>query len=495
MQEPTKHPSLTTFLGIELAPEHWISEEGLHLDSPPENYLTVIQNLAQNNASRALALSVVLLKKHPSPQAYLAVAQLCLQLGHIDSLRITLKTAFEELALDEVNYQANLRLATLAFNAACMDLAIELFQKLALAHPQNSHAQMNLAFVFKEAGRYKDSEKIYRDVLKTQAADHSIRWNFSHLLLLTGQYQEGLEQYEARWWARGFPSLRRDFQQATWWGEKNKNLRLLIHAEQGFGDTIQAARYLHLAQERVGSLIIEIQKPLLNLFKDSSHALQLNSEKVTWVEQGQTLPEFDQHLPIMSLPKALGLINFSKPPCPTAYLAATASLNRVKDHTQLQPMFVGLVWKGRPTHPHDERRSFKLTQLTHLLELPGIRFFSLQQRVTPEEKQILDKYRVVDLEPHLNSFTETAQLIQGLDLMICTDTALAHLSAALGKPTWIGVAACPDWRWGAAGSKTPWYSSVQLWRQDSQQRSWEPVFEAMNDALLKYTADWLVENA
>lgn len=465
--------------------------EGLSVQSTAEDFLKVILTFEKTSPAKALAASAVAVCIHPLPKLYGTLATLCWRARNLEAWRQTLIQAFQAIPFTEENYQGNLKLATMAFDHADIVLAVQMFEKLAHMHPNNSHAQMNLAFVLKESHQFKQSEKIYRAVLKSSPNEFNITWNFSHLLLLIGKYKEGLEQYETRWFAKGFPSLRRDFKQPVWNGKKQKT-RLLVHAEQGFGDTVQAARYLHLAQSRAGHLILEIQKELLPLFQESIQILKLNASSLQWVQQGEELPEFDTHLPIMSLPRALGLVDFDKPPLPQAYLSTAPLINRVIENDTIQPMFVGLVWKGRPTHPHDARRSFKLKDLETILSTPGVRFFSFQQRVTAAEKVMLEKYNVVDLENRLSSFKETAGLMRGMDLMICTDTAVAHTSAALAIPTWVGLAACPDWRWGVVGESTPWYKQARLWRQGSD-RIWPPVFERMGTQMIETVADWLLE--
>ena len=467
------------------------SPEGLSVLSTIDDFSKTIAGFEKTSPAKALATAAVAVCVHPVPFLYGTLASLCWRANRPEVWRQTLIQAFEVIPFTEENYQGNLKLATMAFDHAEMALAIQMFEKLATQHIQNSHAQMNLAFVLKEAHEFKRSEKIYRAVLKSRPKEFNITWNFSHLLLLIGKYKEGLEHYETRWFAKGFPSVKRDFKQVIWNGKKQK-IRLLVHAEQGFGDTIQAARYLHVAQIKVSCLIVEVQKELLPLLKESAKSLQLDESALQWVQQGEALPEFDAHLPIMSLPRALGLIDLNKPPLPQSYLSTSPLVNRVIEHNTIQPMFVGLVWKGRPTHPHDARRSFKLKDLEAMLSTPGVRFFSFQQRVTAAEKEILQKYNVVDLENRLSSFKETAGLMKGMDLMICTDTAVAHASAALGVATWVGLAACPDWRWGVSGDSTPWYQQALLWRQGSD-RIWPPVFERMGHKLLVTVADWMLE--
>jgi tetratricopeptide (TPR) repeat protein len=471
--------------------EAFQTAEGLTTKSSAIDFLKVIAALEKTSPAKALATAGVAVCVHPLPNVYWALASLCLRANNREAWQQVLTQAFEAIAFTEENYQGNLKLATMAFDQADMPLAVKMFEKIARLYSKNSHAQMNLAFVLKEAHQFKRSELIYRSVLKSKPNEYNITWNFSHLLLLIGKYKEGLLHYETRWHAKGFPSAKRDFKQPQWTGKKQK-IRLLVHAEQGFGDTIQAARYLHLAQSRVDHLILEVQKELLPLFQESVQYLKLNPAALQWVKQGDPLPEFDAHLPFMSLPLALGLHDLGNPPLQTAYLTTAPLINRVLEKHTIQPKFVGLVWKGRPTHPHDVRRSFKLQELEILLSTPGVRFFSFQQRVTATEREILEKYKVVDLENKLTTFKETAGLMRGMDLMICTDTAVAHTSAAMGVPTWVGLAACPDWRWGVEGELTPWYAQVRLWRQGPD-RVWAHVFERMTHQLIETVADWMLE--
>jgi tetratricopeptide (TPR) repeat protein len=463
----------------------------LSIHSSVEEFIDLINSVERTSPDEALELAKVAVGFHKVPLTYLKLVSFYQKRNEKNLFRETMLKSFQEVDFSEVNYVGNLKLATLAFDCAAMDLAIQMFEKLAIAHSKNMHAQMNLAFILKEAHQFEKSEKIYRNILRANPSQSNVSWNFSHLLLLNGKYKEGLEHYESRWFAKGFPSKRRDFSQPLWDG-KSKKMNLLIHAEQGFGDTIQAARYLHLAQQKTEHVILEIQRELLPLFQKSISSLKLSKTKVRWVLTGEPLPDFDEHIPMMSLPKILGLINFDHPPLSSGYLFTEPLIHRVQNQNEIQPMFVGLVWKGRPSHPHDGRRSFKLTDLVPILRTPGIKFFSFQQRVTPAEKEILNQYNVVDLESRLTSFNETAGLIKGMDLMICTDSAVAHASAALGIQTWVGLAACPDWRWGVSGETTPWYQSLMLMRQGVD-RVWQPVFQNMASKLLETLANWLLE--
>lgn len=312
--------------------------------------------------------------------------------------------------------------------------------------PDDYKAANNLANVLQGLG----DPAAARDVLDAALARHpgvaELRYNRALALLLLGRWSEGFADYEARWDASGFPSPRRDFGLPAWDGAPAPGATLLLHWEQGLGDTIQFSRYVPRARQRVGRVVLLGQAPLLRLLDG------LGADTV--LAEGEALPRCDLHAPLLSLPHVLGL--GPVPPLPPPPSRAAAA-----------PPQVGLVWAGNPRHGNDRNRSLPPGALAPLRELPGIALCNLQ--LGPRRSELPGP----DFAPR--DFAETAAIVARLDLVIAVDTALAHLAATLGVETWLLLPFAPDWRWGQTGESTPWYPSMRLFRQRSPGRWNQPM--------------------
>jgi hypothetical protein len=242
---------------------------------------------------------------------------------------------------------------------------------------------------------------------------------------------------------------------------------LFVHGEQGFGDFIQFARFLSIARQRVGRMIVECPAALLPLMVESGLADE-------WVLPSETPKAFDVFIPLMSLPHALG-ISTETLPNQVPYLRVSA--NGWESGSRGARLKVGLVWSGNPTHDDDRIRSIDPEGLTDLISIEGVEFHSLQVPIRPEHQAIVAQWpRWVDRTSGLMDFRATAEYLEGLDLVISVDTAVAHLAGALGKPVWLMVQDSPDWRWLLNRADSPWYPTLRLFRQ-SHRGDWRPVLE------------------
>ncbi len=284
----------------------------------------------------------------------------------------------------------------------------------------------------------------------------------SLLLLLTGRFQEGWEHFEWRWQTRQQSGERRDFAPPQWRGEPAEGKILLLHGEQGFGDTIQFSRYAARAAARGLRVIMEVQPPLRRLLASTP-----GCERV--IGQGEALPDFDLHCPMMSMPLAVGT---DIPPL--VRLDAEAAALSGAGHK------IGLVWAGKPRAESpekaafDRRRSLNPERLAPILAVPGCSFFSLQKGGPP----IPAGAPITDLMQGIEDFAETASLIAALDLVISVDTSTAHLAASMGKPVWLMNRFDSDWRWGTEGEESPWYPTMRIFRQSSL-GDWDGVIAAI----------------
>ena len=302
-------------------------------------------------------------------------------------------------------------------------------------------------------------------------------WNRALTQLLKGNLAQGFAGYQWRWEMDNFKAIRRTFKQPQWLGAQALHgKKLLIHGEQGLGDTIQFARYAAMAQAAGCHVLYEVEPPLFRLFQSLPGV-------GTLLRQGDPLPDFDYYCPVMSLPLAFGT-DLATVPAASRYLAADktklahwAALLGSKTSPR-----VGLVWSGSPTHEDDHNRSIGLSMF--LQKLPaGFEYVSLQKDVRASDlaaSQGASNLRHFGAQ--LLDFSDTAALCELMDLVITVDTSVAHLSGALGVPTWVLLPHLPDWRWLLNRRESPWYPSVRLYRQSKAQH-WDDVFLAVANDL------------
>jgi tetratricopeptide (TPR) repeat protein len=365
-----------------------------------------------------------------------------------------------------------------------LDDAVGCYRRALALRPDFPEAYNNLGTGLREMGRPDEAIACYRRTIELRPDYPDAHFSLGMALLARGDMAEGWAEYEWRWQTPQMRRGRRPFAQPQWRGEAAAGRTLLIHAEQGFGDTLQFCRYGALARERGLRVIMEVEKPLVRLLRGLSGV-----ERV--VGRGETLPPFDLHCPLLSMPLALGTVMASIPNG-GAYLradAAQASAFRTRlaaagrDATR-----IGLVWAGsaRLHSPAlaavDRRRSVAPDRLAPLLGMNGCHFVSLQKG----DPAAPGDFRLTDFMNEMEDFADTAALIANLDLVISVDTAVAHLAAALGKPVWILERFDSCWRWLNGRHDSPWYPTVRLYRQP-RPGDWDPVLAAV----VRDLGDWL----
>ena len=338
--------------------------------------------------------------------------------------------------------------------------------------PKFADAYYNQGFLLRRLGRLEEAIAHYR--MATQLAPQSAgaHKNLGHALLLTGDLQQGFQEYEWRWRQPGWSP--RPFVQPLWDGSPLNGKTILLHAEQGFGDTLQFIRYAALVRDRGGRVVVECQPSLLRLLETVTGIDQL-------LAQGTALPAFDVHAPLLSLPRLLGTA-LETIPAPVAYVSPPANHALRLEVPSRHRLKVGIAWTGNPNHKNNRDRSCALDQFQPLCQLPQVSFFSLQKDAPAADLQALAALHIQDLSQALYDFADTAAAIAQLDLVITIDTAVAHLAGALGKPVWLLLSFAPDWRWLLERDDSPWYPTMRLFRQ--QQRSdWQGVFERVTAEL------------
>jgi len=348
-------------------------------------------------------------------------------------------------------------------------------------------------------GRCAEAEAAHQASLQCDPHHPGVRYNLALTQLRLGDFAQGWANYEIRWQFREVHPRPRIFSQPRWQGEPLASpASLLIYSEQGLGDTIQFLRYLPLVAERSPNthLILEVQPLLVRLLAPYATSLQstVSGLTVEILSHGQLLPPFTHHVPLLSLPAIFQITLETTPPASLEgkpYLQAdsqlilqrTAELSALGGHSHPK---IGLNWAGNPNYGNDHERSTTLPVFLPLLAIPQVCWVSLQHG--PPSRQI------AQLPPHLQphdassqdrDLADTAALIANLDLVITTDTAIAHLAGALGKPLWLLLSWQSDWRWMQDRLTTPWYPQARLFRQ-SNPHNWSELIDRVARDLLAH---------
>ncbi|MBF0611510.1 MAG: tetratricopeptide repeat protein [Magnetococcales bacterium] len=324
----------------------------------------------------------------------------------------------------------------------------------------------------------KAARQTLEEAIRIRPQGATAHFGLARVLLAEGEWQRGFQEYEWRWRLPGFGQ--RNLAGQLWDGQPHPGESLLIHHEQGLGDFIQFSRFLPQVSPLFGRVVVQVPPVLQGLYQSS---------EIEWLPQEgeQSLPACDHYISLLSLPAVLEvdqqqLESLAPPP----YLAAP------HDHTFSQEkkageFWIGLCWQGKASHVNDGNRSLPLNTLAPLGEIPGVRLFSLQQGFGSE--QVTSWPSSTPLEQPVAQWQDFAQLadfITRLDLVISVDSAVAHLAGGLGKKVWTLLPWSPDWRWGLHSSITPWYPTMQLFRQEKA-NNWSSVVEAMVKTLLAFS--------
>lgn len=330
-----------------------------------------------------------------------------------------------------------------------------------------------LATTLRSQGRIVETRAIQEMVVAHAPGDFPARFDLSETLLLLGEFERGWREYRYRYSLAHTTSIERKVQRPRWDGQPIVGKTLLIHDEQGYGDTFQFMRLTRQVKEKSGArVILEVNAETLSLARRMEGHDDI-------VARGSLPPAFDFHCEMMSLPMAMGL-KAADLPGPMPYLSPDPQ--RVahwrKRLEGLPRPLVALVWAGRPTHVNDVNRSLSLDQLAPL-GVPGVTYVSIQKG--PAETQAMNPpagMSLVSLSSEIRDFEDTAAILSVVDLLISVDSSPVHLAGALGRPVWVMLPFVPDWRWLLERSDTPWYPSTRLFRQRSR-GDWASVMAAM----------------
>lgn len=367
-------------------------------------------------------------------------------------------------------------LAAVLHRSGHLDEAEDALNKALSCDAGFARAWSNLGNLLQDKLRLTEARMAHECALAREPADPDYYWNFAMTLLLDGKIAEGFAAYE---WRRNKPNfVKPPVTGPEWDGTSPAQQTILLYAEQGLGDSIQFSRYAKLLAEMGATVIIACPPALKEL-------LGTLGESITVVSAFKDAPPYDCHAPLMSMPHLMrGLIDDI--PGETPYIAAPPhTLSPLPPRTEA--LRVGLAWAGNQGHPADRRRSMSLAPLGPLFDIEGIEWVSLQGGDVSAEIAEAG-VPLLDLEPIRNSLNDTAAAMAELDLIISVDTAAAHLAGALGRPTWVMLPHAPDWRWQIGRSDSPWYPTLQLFRQPVP-GDWDSVVSAMADALKDFKPD------
>lgn len=337
------------------------------------------------------------------------------------------------------------------------------------------------ADAFCDVGRFSAAIRCYEQALIGDLDNVAIQCKRARALLLSGDFYLGWQAFE--WRFRHKEANRPKFRSPIWDGRSAYDKTLLVLVEQGFGDTIQFARFVPAAAALVGKVLFAVQSKLLPLMR------VFNVGNCRVVPLTHVPNQDDLAIPLMSLPRVLG-IELNTLPSQVPYLHPDPIKTRGwrQRFGPSKNLKIGVVWSGNPLHSNDEQRSIPFPLFSQVFAAKAVDWFSLQLGSADQLSALETFERVTDLSPFIEDFGDTAAIIQNLDLVISADTSVAHLAGALAKPVWTCIPAKTDWRWLHGRTDSPWYPTMRLFRQ-RRGESWEPVLQEIMDALSARSAD------
>jgi hypothetical protein len=359
-----------------------------------------------------------------------------------------------------------------------LDEAVARYQHTLRLHPDHFDAHLNLAAGLKQQGHLADAESHLSEAVRLRPDSAEARFNRSLLRLIQGDWERGLPEYEFR--AQGPKGGSIGVKGPLWDGSHLNGRTILLHAEQGLGDTIEFVRYAPLVKARGGRVVLVCQPALYRLLESADGIDHL-------VKQGDPHPPCDCQAPLMSLAHILG----TTPQAVPGNIPYLEARNELVEKWRavlggISGFKVGIFWQGSPHYPGDRHRSIPLAHFEALAGLPGVKFVSLQkgtgcEQVAGSLLPVVDFTEQMDNEP-AGPFMDTAAVLRLLDLVICCDSSIIHVAGAMGVRVWTALTFIPDWRWLLDGESTPWYPSMRLFRQ-KRRGDWTEVFERIAGAL------------
>lgn len=358
------------------------------------------------------------------------------------------------------------------------DEAIKIYKKAIELDPNYCDAYYNLGITFKDLAKLDDAMDMFDKAISINNNHIDSCWNKSLIHLMLGDFEEGFRLYESRWEVKNNLKLKRNYSQPLWLGKESLcGKTILIYSEQGFGDTIQFCRYIDMLKNLECNIIFELESNLISLLSQIKGVDK-------FISKGEPMPPFDYHCPLLSLPLAF---KTSLETIPSSISYLKADINKVESWNnsfglKRKPR-IGIVWSSVSMFKDDSKRSMLLEQFIKCFPEDKYELVCLQKVLKEEDKEFFQQYGKISFYgDKLNDFSDTAGLISCMDLVISVDTSVAHLSGALGIPTWILIPFVADWRWLQNRSDSPWYQSVRLFRQNKMD-DWKNVVDDVNTKL------------
>ncbi len=386
------------------------------------------------------------------------------------------------LELHPDHADANNNLGVKQMEQGRAEAAIASYRRALEIDPDYADAHNNLGNALKTMGKLDEAMARYRRAIEIRPDYGDAHFNYALVLLSAGDLARGWPEHEWRWKRTSVTTHARNFRQPLWDGSRLDGRTILLHAEQGLGDTIQFIRYAAMVADCGGRVAVECHPLVIRLLGGVSGIDEL-------IRQGHQLPPFDVHAPLLSLPMIFGT-RLETIPGDVGYIRADG--RRVEAWKDRLSGFagrkVGLCWQGNPEFPGDRWRSIPLKYFAVLLDDPSSTFINLHKGAG--EGQIGEcglTDRIVNYSAAVTSLVDTAAIMENLDLVITSDTSVAHLAGAMGKPVWILLQSMPDWRWLLEREDSPWYPTMRLFRQGTL-GDWEGVLTRVKRALDAYPA-------
>lgn len=378
--------------------------------------------------------------------------------------------AYEKaLALRPDSYEAYLNKGNALQGLFLFEDSIEAYEKAHELNPASPDPFKNMGDAYKNLLRPDEALGHYAKALKLKPEDADAHMFSGMALLLQGDFSEGWKEYEWRLRRPEFSRLASDL--PGWKGEVVPEKTILVSAEQGFGDTVQFCRYLPLVKERCGRLVFLCQAPLIPLLEKQNLA-----DEILPLDTRHSAVDSDYHIPLLSLPSALKQDSFfAGVPYIKAEAAKISNWREKLKNTKGRKL--GVCWSGSPTNTNDFNRSMPFPAMEKLFDLPDTEFFCLQKTIQPSAGKFHN------FSEELKDFSETAALVENMDLVISVDTVIAHLAGAMGKKTALLLPFVPEWRWLLNRSDSPWYSGAfKIYRQPGY-GNWAALIEKLKAEL------------
>jgi hypothetical protein len=388
------------------------------------------------------------------------------------------------LAMSPGNPAAHYNRGISLFNLGRYGDAVAAYDNALSIAPDHVKALNNRGLTLQALNRHDEALASYSKALAIRKDYADAHFNQALALLTIGDFRRGFEQYEWRWRRTGMPAQGRSYGRPLWLGEYPlQRSTILLHAEQGLGDTIQFARYVPLLARTGAKVVLEVQPQLAPLLVQLEGAAGV-------VARGDPFPPFDVHCPLGSLPLALKTEPATIPAEGPYVRADDARIAKWRARiAALDRPRVAVAWSGNAQHINDRNRSIALSCLAPLWSAASVRFIGIQRELRGEDAELLTREpRVMQIGAELDDFADTAAVIALVDLVISVDTSVAHLAGAMGRPVWILLPFSPDWRWTLSGDSSRWYPSARLFRQPSL-GDWDSVIGRLRGELDRFARE------